>query len=143
MMNQEQRNADIQRARSELTAGRPVTAKWLTPHSGGHVTRVVLTEGHHWHQFLVPLDAVSFEFEAPVVVVKPVPTERVLTAGDAAIAFLRSVLAEGPIPTLRLEERAEAAGHSWSTIRRLRHKAGAEVFKDGPGAWCWRLKEDD
>jgi hypothetical protein len=46
-MNQEFRNSEIQRARAELALGRPVTAWWKTPHSNGHITRVVLTELHH------------------------------------------------------------------------------------------------
>jgi hypothetical protein len=70
------------------------------------------------------------------------PPERVPAPGERARLWLATELAEGPVPTLHLQERAQAAGHSWSTIRRMRKAAGAEVFKDGRGEWKWRLTED-
>jgi hypothetical protein len=146
-MNQVLRNIEIQRARTELMAGKSVTAKWLTPHSGGHVTRVVLTELHHFNMYMVPFDAAEFEFERVRVVeaeLQPeTPVEPELGPGERARRFLLAELAIDPVPSLTLQARAKAAGIAWRTIRNVQKAVGVKVFKDKSGPWMWSIAERD
>lgn len=61
---------------------------------------------------------------------------------DDAVDFLRATLAQGPMPSNHLYERAKAAGISKSTLKRAKKSAGAEarlpVFQ---GEWTWSLPQ--
>jgi hypothetical protein len=62
---------------------------------------------------------------------------------SAAAQFLKTVLAEGPMPVARLREEADAAGHSWITVRRAQDELGITSEKDGFSVgWAWRLPND-
>lgn len=61
---------------------------------------------------------------------------------DDAAAFLRDLLADGPVPTKQIKIDADGAGHSWATIRRAQREIGIEVSREGfgkKGVWTWRL----
>lgn len=65
-----------------------------------------------------------------------------------AKAFLCELLAGGPVPQKTVKVDAEAAGHSWSTIRRASDNLGvwtAKVRKNEPGwpGWTWNLPASD
>jgi hypothetical protein len=130
-----------QLAQAAIEAGKTVIASWPTPHSHGHITRLMLRHVAPWH--CIPLEAeLTWDEPVPAVVAEPVP-ERVLSAAERGKAFLATELAVDPVPTVELQERALKAGISWSTVRRVRHAAGVSVFKDGRGAWMWSLREGD
>jgi putative DNA primase/helicase len=50
-----------------------------------------------------------------------------------AITFLKDQLEEGDVPTTRLQLAAEAAGHSWGTIKRAKTRLGIPRVKIGSG----------
>jgi hypothetical protein len=61
-----------------------------------------------------------------------------------ALNFLRELLANGPLPSVEVQQRAEAAGFKWSMIRRAKHKLGIEAQRrsegfGGDGQWVWAL----
>jgi KaiC/GvpD/RAD55 family RecA-like ATPase len=57
-------------------------------------------------------------------------------AGD----FLRSLLADAPLPAKRVLNEAREAGHAEKTLRRAAKATGVEQYKDGmQGGWLWRL----
>src|SRR5207253_7235300 len=61
--------------------------------------------------------------------------------GDA-MAFLRTVLANGPFPTKEVQREARKAGHSERTLDRA--KAALRVkSKPSGGKWMWSLPDDD
>ena len=64
-------------------------------------------------------------------------------ARNEAEAYLRSMLADGPMPAQAIREESKAAGFSWSTIRRakdtLKVTAAKTAMNDG---WTWALPED-
>jgi putative DNA primase/helicase len=57
--------------------------------------------------------------------------------------YLRSLLADAPVPVSTIERDAKDAGHSWATIRRAQKDLGITSYRgDGIGAkgkWFWRL----
>jgi putative DNA primase/helicase len=65
------------------------------------------------------------------------------SATDEAVDWLRELLADGPVPVKQLQSEADAAGHSWATIKRAKKDAGVEAFREGgmveAGRWLWRL----
>jgi hypothetical protein len=75
-----------------------------------------------------------------------------LVAGDArdqqsavndAITWLSSVLANGRVAALELEEMSKASGHSWTgAVRRAKEALGITPRKIG-GQWHWDLPEDE
>jgi putative DNA primase/helicase len=61
-------------------------------------------------------------------------------AGDAA-AWLRNLLAQGPVAVCDVKRFADEAGYSWRTMQRAMRKAGAESRRSGFGkAAEWFLK---
>ena len=67
--------------------------------------------------------------------------------GDA-VAFLRALLSDGPVPSKQVRADADGAGHSWATIRRAAAKLGVEARKEGgrfggKQQWVWALPAED
>jgi hypothetical protein len=63
---------------------------------------------------------------------------------ERAVIFLRELLAGGPLLSNEVRVRAEAAGLSWSTIRRAKDQLGVEAVREseggsGYGRWRWVL----
>ena len=57
--------------------------------------------------------------------------------------FLRDELSAGPRLQTDLQKAAEAAGHSWSTVRRAQKRLKIKPYKTGlQGGWEWKLPED-
>jgi hypothetical protein len=67
------------------------------------------------------------------------------SAIEAAVEFLREVLAGGPVPQKELKVDAEGAGLSWATVRRAKDRLGVIVRREsegafGAGRWLWSLQ---
>ena len=61
----------------------------------------------------------------------------------AATRFLSDLLANGPVPVAEIRAEADAAGHSWATLRRACDELGIITGKDGYSVgWSWRLPDD-
>ena len=69
-------------------------------------------------------------------------------ARDDAAAFLRSLLADGPVRTKTLRKEAEGAGHAWGTMLRAKAQLGVQARKQGGtfggegAAWFWALPQE-
>ena len=61
----------------------------------------------------------------------------------AATAFLRDLLANGPVPSKTVKSDADDAGHSWATVRRAKLLLGAQSIKVGADGWVWQLSADN
>jgi hypothetical protein len=62
------------------------------------------------------------------------------TASSEAEDFLRELLANGPVAAKQIRANAEAAGLSWSTIKRAKSRLGIKAEKAGmDGAWSWAM----
>lgn len=60
---------------------------------------------------------------------------------SAAEEWLAGMLADGPVAVTELRREAEAAGYSWSTVRRANDALGVTTEKTGyEGGWAWRLR---
>lgn len=57
--------------------------------------------------------------------------------------YLRSLLADGPVPVKTIEIDSRGAGHSWATLRRAQKDLKIHSYRgDGigeKGKWYWRL----
>jgi putative DNA primase/helicase len=54
--------------------------------------------------------------------------------------FLRSLLADGPLPTRQIKADADGAGYSWATVRRAQKSLGIAAIKGGmKEGWTWRF----
>ncbi len=65
-------------------------------------------------------------------------------ARDEAEAWLREALADGPLPSKDMRRMAEAAGHAWGTVKRVKKALGVRAEKKGFGSdatWYWTLPE--
>lgn len=63
--------------------------------------------------------------------------------GDA-VAFLRGLLEDGPVPTKQVQDDADGAGYSWATIRRAAQVLKVEARKTSMrGGWVWTLPAED
>jgi KaiC/GvpD/RAD55 family RecA-like ATPase len=70
------------------------------------------------------------------------PEER--SALDDAKVWLRSVLADGPLPANQIFGEASEAGHAEKTVRRAQRAIGIDPKKDGnTGPWLWALPVED
>jgi putative DNA primase/helicase len=62
---------------------------------------------------------------------------------EDAKAFLRGLLADGPLPSKTVKAEADGAGYSWATIRRAQKALDVEAVRTGglgrSGAWVWEL----
>ncbi len=63
--------------------------------------------------------------------------EKVGGAVEAASAFLRALLADGPMATKEIRAQAEGAGISWAAIRRAQNILGIAPRRQGYGATGW------
>jgi hypothetical protein len=65
------------------------------------------------------------------------------SARDEAVDWLLELLSDGPLPVKQVRSEADAAGHSWATIKRAKKNAGVIAFREGgvaeKGQWLWRL----
>ena len=61
-----------------------------------------------------------------------------------AAEFLEALLVNGPLPATQVKVEADAAGHSWATIKRAKKAAGIEACREGgtadKGRWLWHLR---
>jgi putative DNA primase/helicase len=63
------------------------------------------------------------------------------TERDEAAAWLRSILAQGPMKVQEIMRESKSAGFSWPTIKRAKKHAGIEPYHEGFATpWCWRLR---
>ncbi|RFU46783.1 AAA family ATPase [Paraburkholderia sp. DHOC27] len=63
---------------------------------------------------------------------------------DEAKDFLRSLLADGPVPVKMIQADARGAGLAWRTIERAKRELGADARKpSGSSGWWWALSEQD
>ncbi len=63
-------------------------------------------------------------------------------AAAEAERFLSEMLAGGPVATVELREAANAHGHAWRTLQRIKDDLGIVATKAGfKGGWAWRLPE--
>ena len=59
---------------------------------------------------------------------------------NAAIGWLRELLADGPLESAKVKEEAKAAMIAWSTVRRAQEDIGVKPYKcQFGGAWMWKL----
>ena len=76
---------------------------------------------------------------------RPPPTEEAIKQprrGDDRKTFLLDVLASGPVPVTRIEERGAAHGFSKKQLIYAKQHMGIVVFKEvgrRNGRWFWRL----
>lgn len=72
----------------------------------------------------------------------PEPIRNKGSAKGEAEDFLRTFLAQRPVPTTLLQREAKNAGISWASIRRAAEEIGVEKRKDGyQGQWTWALPQ--
>ena len=63
-------------------------------------------------------------------------------AGDEAAAFLRELLADGPLPARKVFEEAKKAGIGEITLRRAKAREGVVAHKvgfQGAAQWLWSI----
>jgi hypothetical protein len=69
------------------------------------------------------------------------------SAKDEAAEWLRELLADGPLPAKQVRSEADAAGHSWATVKRAKQAGRIEHFREGgtadSGRWLWRLPAEE
>jgi putative DNA primase/helicase len=74
-------------------------------------------------------------------------------AGDRAakadaMEFLAELLAAGPVPQKDVQRQADAAGFSWTTIKRAKRELGVKALREGVegerghGRWLWSMPEN-
>lgn len=68
------------------------------------------------------------------------PENRDGDSDTGADAFLRGLLADGPVQAKVIKADADGAGYAWRTVQRAGNRIGAERRKDGlRGGWVWAL----
>jgi putative DNA primase/helicase len=114
----------------------------LGPDTGGFAYTLIgaPVPGHNFHAQAVewgePLEGSARELMA---IEDP---EGAATAAVEAQEFLADMLAAGPVTTLELRAAANAHGHAWRTLQRIKDDLGIVATKAGfKGAWAWRLPE--
>jgi putative DNA primase/helicase len=69
------------------------------------------------------------------------------SAREEAAEWLRELLADRPLPAKQVRSEADAAGHSWATVKRAKQAGRIEHFREGgtadAGRWLWRLPEGE
>ena len=67
------------------------------------------------------------------------------SAKEEAVDWLRELLADGPLPAKQVRSDADAAGHSWATVKRAKKAGGLIAFREGGaaggGRWFWCLPD--
>jgi len=59
-------------------------------------------------------------------------------------AFVRGLLADGPMPAKAIKADADGAGYAWRTVQLSATRLGVERRKDGmKGGWVWALPASD
>ncbi len=59
-------------------------------------------------------------------------------------AFVRGLLADGPVPAKVMRADADGAGYSWDQVKRASLRIGVEKRKEGlKGGWTWSLPADE
>jgi putative DNA primase/helicase len=62
---------------------------------------------------------------------------------DDVAAWLRDVLADGPVPVIDLQAEADERGFGWRTVERAKAEVGVEAYREGgvagEGRWVWAL----
>ena len=62
------------------------------------------------------------------------------TTAAGVEGFLRSVLADGPVPAKAIKGDADGAGYAWRTVQMAATRLGVERRKEGmKGGWVWAL----
>lgn len=70
-------------------------------------------------------------------------TEKSFRPVDRAEAFLQGLLAEGPVRTTKVIEKASENGIAERTLERARRKLGVKAFRvDFRGPWMWVLESE-
>ena len=114
----------------------------LGPDTGGFAYTLVgaPVRGHNFHAQAVewgePLEGSARELMA---IEDPEGGGR---APAEAERFLSEMLAGGPVTTVELREAANAHGHAWRTLQRIKDDLGIIATKAGfKAGWAWRLPE--
>lgn len=114
----------------------------LGPDTGGFAYTLIgaPVPGHNFHaqgvEWGEPLEGSARELMA---IEDP---EGAATAAAEAQEFLADMLAAGPVTTLELRAAANAHGHAWRTLQRIKDDLGIVATKAGfKGTWAWRLPE--
>jgi putative DNA primase/helicase len=114
----------------------------LGPDTGGFAYMLVgaPVPGHNFHaqgvEWGEPLEGSARELMA---IEDPEDGGR---AAAEAERFLSEMLASGPVATVELREAANAHGHAWRTLQRIKDDLGVVATKVGfKSGWAWRLPE--
>jgi len=83
-----------------------------------------------------PVETTLEEIAQAVTEHKPRPVEQ-------AVAWLKSLLAAGPVLRNEIEEKAKADGHSWRSVERAKKDAGIAAHKRFDKKWEWSSPEFD
>ena len=66
---------------------------------------------------------------------------------EEAAGWLRELLADGALPAKQVRSEADAAGHSWATVKRAKQAGRIEHFREGgtadKGRWFWSLPAEN
>jgi KaiC/GvpD/RAD55 family RecA-like ATPase len=65
------------------------------------------------------------------------------SAKEEAMAFLRDLLKDGPVPSRRVKAEAREADITEATLRRAKDALRIKSHKDGEGPWLWSLPDKD
>jgi putative DNA primase/helicase len=67
------------------------------------------------------------------------------SARSEAVEFLQELLSAGAVPQREVKEHADAAGYSWTTIKRAKRASGIIAVREGGAAdrghWVWKLPD--
>ena len=83
------------------------------------------------------------DITADQAVAAATPSKRKEQSGP--VTFLQTILANGPVPTKIIEQRAAECGFSKDQLDRAKRKIGVKTFKETgtmEGQWFWCLPED-
>lgn len=120
----------------------PIKAN-LAPDTNGLAYRVGTAESSVGEQPVIWWESDPVEITAEEAL-SPLPDDDSESQLGHAIDFLREILAAGPLPAKEVKSSADAAGHSWSTVRRAKDRLHIKPAKgpqvDGkPGEWTWAM----
>jgi putative DNA primase/helicase len=85
-------------------------------------------------------DPVEGEARALLSAAEVDPSSEVAVEQRDAAAWLRELLADGPMPAREVKRQADGAGHAWRTVQRAMRRAGVEPSRGGfGGGSVWAL----